>query len=102
MGGPNDSDVKGNEQTQLKEAGLLQIREKSHRQWRFARSQRNSGGFGCHGEVVTHAEDVAPAMQRALTSGLPAVLDCRTRFVPHPASPMFGSMNKYGFDALKH
>ena len=57
-------------------------------------------GFGCHGEVVTRAEDVAPAMQRAMASGLPAVLDCRTRFVPHPASPMFGSMNKYGFDAL--
>jgi thiamine pyrophosphate-dependent acetolactate synthase large subunit-like protein len=59
-------------------------------------------GFGCHGEVVTRAEDVAPAMQRALASNLPAVLDCRTRFVPHPASAMFGSMNKYGFDALKH
>ena len=59
-------------------------------------------GFGCHGEVVTRAEDVAQAMQRALASALPAVLDCRTRFVPHPASPMFGSMNKFGFDALKH
>jgi thiamine pyrophosphate-dependent acetolactate synthase large subunit-like protein len=57
-------------------------------------------GFGCHGEVVTRAEDVAPAMQRALASGLPAVLDCRTRFVPHPAGPMFGAMNKYGFEAL--
>jgi thiamine pyrophosphate-dependent acetolactate synthase large subunit-like protein len=57
-------------------------------------------GFGCHGEVVTRAEDVAAAMHRALASGLPAVLDCRTRFVPHPASPMFGSMNKYGFEAL--
>ena len=59
-------------------------------------------GFGCHGEVVTRAEDVAPAMQRAIASGLPAVLDCRTRFVPHPAGPMFGSMNKFGFDALTH
>ena len=58
-------------------------------------------GFGCYGEVVTCAEEIGPAMQRALASKLPAVLDCRTRFVPHPASPMFGSMNKYGFDALK-
>ena len=59
-----------------------------------------SRGFGCFGESVTHAQDVAPAMGRALASGLPAVLDCRTRFVPHPASPMFGSMNRYGFEAL--
>ena len=57
-------------------------------------------GFGCHGEVVTRAQHVAPAIARALASGLPAVLDCRTRFVPHPAMPMFGAMNRYGFDAL--
>jgi thiamine pyrophosphate-dependent acetolactate synthase large subunit-like protein len=57
-------------------------------------------GFGCFGETVMRAEDIAPALARALASGLPAVLDCRTRFVPHPASPMFGSMNRYGFDAL--
>jgi acetolactate synthase-1/2/3 large subunit len=57
-------------------------------------------GFGCHGETVTCAQDLAPALQRAFASGLPAVLDCRTRFVPHPAMPMFGSMNRYGFDAL--
>jgi hypothetical protein len=42
---------------------------------------------------------VAPALQRAFASGLPAVLDCRTRFVPHPVVPAFGSMNSYGFDA---
>ncbi|MGV3572710.1 MAG: thiamine pyrophosphate-binding protein [Ramlibacter sp.] len=57
-------------------------------------------GFGCHGELVTRAEEVGPAMRRALGSGLPAVLDCRTRFVPHPAAPLFGSMNRYGFGAL--
>ena len=28
------------------------------------------------------------------------MLDCRTRFVPHPAVPLFGSMNRYGLDAL--
>lgn len=54
-------------------------------------------GFGCHGEVVTAAEEVGPAVRRSLASGLPAVLDCRTRFVPHPALAMFGSMNRYGF-----
>ncbi|MFO6419912.1 thiamine pyrophosphate-binding protein [Hylemonella sp. W303a] len=57
-------------------------------------------GFGCHGEVVTRADAVASALERALASGLPAVLDCRTRFVPHPSMPVFGSMNRYGFDAL--
>ncbi|MBL0420059.1 thiamine pyrophosphate-binding protein [Ramlibacter sp. AW1] len=57
-------------------------------------------GFGCHGEVVTEVEQVGPAIARALASGLPAVLDCRTRFVPHPAMPMFGAMNRFGFDAL--
>jgi len=57
-------------------------------------------GFGCHGEVVTRAQDVAPAIERAIASGLPAVLDCRTRFLPHPAGPMFGAMNKFGFEAL--
>ena len=57
-------------------------------------------GFGCHGETVTSAADVAGAIARALASGKPAVLDCRTRFVPHPCMPGFGSMNRYGFDAL--
>ncbi len=57
-------------------------------------------GFGCHGEIVTQVHEVGPALQRALASGLPAVLDCRTEFLPHPASVMFGSMNRYGFEAL--
>ncbi len=57
-------------------------------------------GFGCFGEVVERAQDLPGALERARASGLPAVLDCRTRFVPHPAAPAFGSMNRYGFDAL--
>lgn len=57
-------------------------------------------GFGCHGEVVTRATDLPDALQRARSSGLPAVLDCRTRFEPHPSMPAFGSMNRYGFEAL--
>jgi thiamine pyrophosphate-dependent acetolactate synthase large subunit-like protein len=57
-------------------------------------------GFGCYGETVKKPEQIAPAIARALASGLPAVIDCHTRFVPHPAMPMFGSMNRYGFDAL--
>lgn len=57
-------------------------------------------GFGCHGERVERVQEVAPALARAMASGLPAVLDCRTRFVSHPAAPLFGSMNRYGFDGL--
>ena len=57
-------------------------------------------GFGCHGEVVTRAGDIAAALQRAIDSGLPAVLDCRTKFLPHPAVGQFVSMNKYGFASL--
>jgi thiamine pyrophosphate-dependent acetolactate synthase large subunit-like protein len=57
-------------------------------------------GFGCHGEAVQRVQDVAPAIERALASGLPAVLDCRTRFLPHPCMPGFGRMNRYGFEAL--
>jgi len=57
-------------------------------------------GFGCHGETVIEPAEIAPAIARALASGLPAVIDARTRFEPHPATPAFGSMNRYGFDAL--
>lgn len=57
-------------------------------------------GFGALGERVERTEDVGPALRRAIASGLPAVLDCRTRFVAHPAMPGFGSMNRYGYEAL--
>ena len=57
-------------------------------------------GFGCHGETVDHASQLPAALARARASGLPAVIDCHTRFVPHPAGPAFGSMNRYGWDAL--
>jgi acetolactate synthase-1/2/3 large subunit len=54
-------------------------------------------GFGCFGETVMRPDEVAPAIARAMASGLPAVIDCRTRFVPHPCMPAFGSMNRFGF-----
>jgi acetolactate synthase-1/2/3 large subunit len=53
-------------------------------------------GFGCHGEVVHDATEIPAALARAIASGLPAVLDCRTRFVPHPALPAFAAMNRFG------
>ena len=57
-------------------------------------------GFGCHGERVDDASEIPAALERARASGLPAVIDCRTKFLPHPAAPAFGSMNRYSFDAL--
>ncbi len=53
-------------------------------------------GFGCYGETVSAVEEFEPALNRAMQSGLPAVLDCHTQFLPHPAGAMFGSMNRYG------
>lgn len=57
-------------------------------------------GFGCFGASITQPQELAPALQRALASGLPSVIDCATSFVPHPSLPAFGQMNQYGFDAL--
>ncbi len=46
---------------------------------------RIAEGFGCYGETVTRAEDVAPAMRRALDANRPACLDVRTDpTVVHP------------------
>ncbi|MBL8380301.1 MAG: thiamine pyrophosphate-binding protein [Burkholderiales bacterium] len=57
-------------------------------------------GFGCHGELVSAPTEAAGAFERALAARLPAVLDCRTRFVPHPCLPGFGAMNRYSFDSV--
>lgn len=53
-------------------------------------------GFGCYGELVTEPEQFKPALERALASGLPAVLDCRVVFEPHPCMPAFGRMGAAG------
>ena len=53
-------------------------------------------GFGCHGEVVTERAQLRGALDRALGSGLPAVLDCRVRFEPHPGMAEFGRMGTVG------
>jgi thiamine pyrophosphate-dependent acetolactate synthase large subunit-like protein len=50
--------------------------------------------FGGHGERVTELGDLRPALDRALASGLPAVVDVRTRFVPHPSLPLFAAMGR--------
>ncbi|MEH0578032.1 thiamine pyrophosphate-binding protein [Streptomyces sp. B21-108] len=48
-------------------------------------------GFGCHGERVETWDELAPAIDRALATELPAVLDVRVRFEPHPMFPAFGA-----------
>lgn len=47
--------------------------------------------FGCHGERVEEAGQIGPALQRAVHSGLPAVIDAQVMFVPHPMFRMFGA-----------
>jgi acetolactate synthase-1/2/3 large subunit len=47
-------------------------------------------GFGCFGQVVTEIGGIESAFNAAVASGLPAVLDIRCRFDPHPMMPVFG------------
>ena len=42
--------------------------------------------FGCHGEQVTDANEIAPALDRARASGLPAVVDVRDPLRPAPCA----------------
>jgi thiamine pyrophosphate-dependent acetolactate synthase large subunit-like protein len=51
-------------------------------------------GFGCHAERVRRRDEVAPALERALASGLPAVIDARVRFEPHPGLPRFAGAGR--------
>jgi thiamine pyrophosphate-dependent acetolactate synthase large subunit-like protein len=47
--------------------------------------------LGCHGERIERPEEVAPALDRALASALPAVIDARVAFVPHPGMGRFAA-----------
>jgi acetolactate synthase-1/2/3 large subunit len=40
--------------------------------------------FDCYGELVTDPTEIKPAIKRAFDSGLPAVIDVRTKCVAHP------------------
>jgi len=40
--------------------------------------------LGGHGEYVEQAEDIAPALERALASGKPALVNVRVRTTPSP------------------
>jgi acetolactate synthase-1/2/3 large subunit len=86
--------------------GIIRAGQKAQLDFEFGTGLEGSDyaaiarGFGCFGETVESPEAVAGALARAFASGLPAVLDCRTRFVSHPAAAAFGRMNRFGFDAL--
>jgi thiamine pyrophosphate-dependent acetolactate synthase large subunit-like protein len=43
---------------------------------------------------VTDATEIGPALDRAVASGLPAVVDVRTRFVPDPSLSRFAAMGR--------
>ena len=52
--------------------------------------------FGCHGERITRNEEIAPALDRAFASGLPAVIDAVVALAPHPGLPRFAAAGRRG------
>jgi thiamine pyrophosphate-dependent acetolactate synthase large subunit-like protein len=52
--------------------------------------------FGCHGEEVREADEIGPALERALATPLPAVIDVRVRFEPHPSLARFAGIGRDG------
>ncbi|MHA2008156.1 MAG: thiamine pyrophosphate-binding protein [Promethearchaeota archaeon] len=48
--------------------------------------------FGCYGEVVTNANEIKSAFERAKNSGRPAVLDVKIAFGTPDATKLMGSM----------
>jgi acetolactate synthase-1/2/3 large subunit len=49
-------------------------------------------GFGCYGEVITDPTEIQPALERAKSSGKPAVLDVKIKFDIPDATKLMGSM----------
>jgi acetolactate synthase-1/2/3 large subunit len=48
-------------------------------------------GFGCYGEKIENPEDIKPALQRAIDSGKPCVLDISISFESPPAGKFLGT-----------
>jgi acetolactate synthase-1/2/3 large subunit len=68
----NDARWNAEYQIQLKDYGAERLIGCELRPMRY---DLVTAGFGGHGELVTRAEDLMPAAQRALASGLPACLN---------------------------
>ena len=49
--------------------------------------------FDCYGELVTDPTEIKPAIKRAFDSGLPAVLDVRTKRVAHPVDYLTAALS---------
>jgi thiamine pyrophosphate-dependent acetolactate synthase large subunit-like protein len=50
--------------------------------------------FGCHGEDVRGSDEIRPALERALASGLPALIDVHVRFEPHSSLARFAGLGR--------
>ena len=48
-------------------------------------------GFGCYSEKIENPEDIKPALQRAIDSGKPSVLDISISFESPPAGKFLGT-----------
>lgn len=61
-----------------------------------------AAGFGCHAERVEHYDQIAPALRRALASGVPAVIEIMTDAdVVHPVTnAMLGQVAEGSGDVL--
>jgi acetolactate synthase-1/2/3 large subunit len=86
--------------------GIIQAGQRAHLGFELGTSLAGTDyaaiarGFGCLGETVIQPDGFGPALRRALSSGLPAVIDCRTCLCLTHACQHSGRMNQYGFDAL--
>jgi acetolactate synthase-1/2/3 large subunit len=56
---------------------------------------------GCHGERVTSPSEVKPALERAIASGLPALIDLIVDPLSHPPLSMFDKYSEEQVAALK-
>ncbi len=60
---------------------------------------RVAEGFGCRGERVDRVEELAPALDRAIKSGKPTLLNVITDFTPHPMDPqLWGGVVMHGYN----
>lgn len=51
-------------------------------------------GFGCYAEIVGNPNEIQPALQRAVDSGLPAVIDVKISFKTAPGTKMLQQLKK--------